>query len=78
MQLSRGTLILSLVGFSPSVPHRVLKLPHIVAFNDSVLVNLSKNSHCGVHLSFFLTVLYRNTFTIIRKITPRLGNKAKR
>ena len=42
MQLSCGILILSLVGFSPSVPHRAPKLPHIVAFNNGVLVNLSK------------------------------------
>lgn len=40
--------------------------------------NVPKNVRCGGHLSFFLTVLYWKTFTIIRKITPKLGNRAKK
>lgn len=79
MQLSPGILILSLVGFSLLQSHTGLLSVHIfVAFDNSVLVNLSKNIHRGGHLSLFLTVLYQNTFTVIRKIIPKLGNKAKR
>lgn len=51
MQLCLGfLLILTLVGISTLVSNQAFKSPNTLASNGNVLVNLSKNSHCGEQL----------------------------